>query len=326
MELTPVTDSKQLEMCSDSLFRTLVTGTKKFAGSVGFQGGSIECDFHYLSSCDVWYVTRRLENRWWNCFGFGRPSAHEQIVVEINPPTKGINKRCAGIFLQDPTKRFYLAHSGKVGGGRTGVGKTGFYDAYIGEWQQVRFPDGSTGEYVVLGALNSPRLGVSIKDFMLQVQQYKSGSFRQSAPKSGRSFNPEFFGTRKRYTISDEVEAKCTHGVVINTLKAEVDRKVKPDAIFNDKRDLVVEKNGTLLLFEAKTLANTSSLYQAVGQLMMHAHSNSPRSKMIVVLPEQPTVATRKVLRILGIEVLCYEFTQAGIDFPGLDDLMAKMF
>src|SRR2546426_6326116 len=48
-------------------------------------------------------------------------------------PKEGINRRCAGLFVRDDDDgAIYFTHSGKVGGGREGVGKSAFLSNYRG--------------------------------------------------------------------------------------------------------------------------------------------------------------------------------------------------
>jgi hypothetical protein len=49
------------------------------------------------------------------------------ITVEINPPHEGEDRPVAGLFARDAENRIYLAHTGKVGGGRTGRGSNAFH-------------------------------------------------------------------------------------------------------------------------------------------------------------------------------------------------------
>lgn len=66
--------------------------------------------------------------RFWNCFGVQDPTKHQmlKITLGINPPHQGENRRVAGLFARDEQKRVYIAHTGRVGGGRSGVGMKEF--------------------------------------------------------------------------------------------------------------------------------------------------------------------------------------------------------
>ena len=64
----------------------------------------------------------RLENRYWCAYGTEDPTKQSMVSItcEINPPHFGVNRLCAGLFISDSSGSVYLAHSGKVGGGRAG--------------------------------------------------------------------------------------------------------------------------------------------------------------------------------------------------------------
>jgi hypothetical protein len=60
------------------------------------------------------------------------------------------------------------------------------------------------------------------------------------------------------------------------------------------------------MLFEAKTDNSTSSIYEAIGQLMFHGFIQSDHPKMAVILPSCPNKKTLASFRKLGIEVMSY--------------------
>jgi hypothetical protein len=62
-----------------------------------------------------------------NWFGLFRVDANLEISVEINTPYEARNDQIAGFFGRDnDTGSIYLFHSGRVGGGKKGVGKIAF--------------------------------------------------------------------------------------------------------------------------------------------------------------------------------------------------------
>lgn len=95
--------------------------------------------------------------RYWCAYGTQDPTESKtlSITCEINPPRSGVNRRCGGLFVRDSRGRIYLAHSGKVGGGGTGVGKTAFTAWYgHGNWQDVEWPDGNTTRMIIIGRVD----------------------------------------------------------------------------------------------------------------------------------------------------------------------------
>ena len=121
-----------------------VDGARLFSGhSVGYQGGGQSYDVHWHQAAGIWglFEPSAAKGRFWICFGLENPAKASSltITVETNPPVQGVNRRCAGVFLRDEHGNFYIAHSGKVGGGRKGIGKKAFREFSHGEsWQMVR--------------------------------------------------------------------------------------------------------------------------------------------------------------------------------------------
>lgn len=102
---------------------------------VGWQGGSVTVDVYWHMSIGIWGVFERRPPdegkgaaRFWNCFGIADPGKDSMlsITVEINPPHQGEDRRTAGVFLRGEEGRFHVGHSGKVGGGRPGIGQRRF--------------------------------------------------------------------------------------------------------------------------------------------------------------------------------------------------------
>jgi hypothetical protein len=84
----------------------------------------------YFKEANVWAALKLLDNRYWLCMGVGDPfqSWSVPIVVEVNPPHRGIDHRKQGVIATDAAGKLHLFHRGKAGGGRAGIGK--FLDSY----------------------------------------------------------------------------------------------------------------------------------------------------------------------------------------------------
>ena len=129
----------------------------------------------------IWiaFAPAMLKNRYWIAFGIQRlkPTKTQALAVrcEINPPKDGINRRCAGLFLKDSNGNVYLAHTGKVGGGKSGIGKDAFLQAYQGQTETVTWPDKGTGSTVIVfGALNDKSFISKVAEFLVDVDNFKT--------------------------------------------------------------------------------------------------------------------------------------------------------
>lgn len=79
------------------------------------------------------------------------------------------------------------------------------------------------------------------------------------------------------------------------------------------------------MLFEAKTYVLTSTIYQAIGQLLYHSAVQSPAPRRIMVLPEGLGGDTARVVKSLNIEVLVYNLTERNCSFHGINALIASL-
>jgi hypothetical protein len=135
-----------------------------------------------------------------------------------------------------------------------------------------------------------------------------------------KPFTPEFAGARKQYTLSSIIESNCDHGLVVNELAQRL-KTLKKHYSRDQQRDLFIigPQNGMEVLFEVKTDLSSTSIYEAVGQLMLHgARGNVPAPKRVLVVPGRPKSGTEKALARIGIQVLPYRWKGKS---PQFDDL-----
>jgi hypothetical protein len=153
---------------------------------VGHRGATKRYDVYWHRDKGIWglFDDREDRGRFWICFGTQDPqdSSSLSITVEVNPPFEGINRHCAGIFLCDAGGVVYVAHSGKVGGGRKGIGQSAFRD-FVGNygWEAVRWPDGRQGAFKVLSRLDSPELTSRVAEFVHDVGKFKEHAMTDKA-------------------------------------------------------------------------------------------------------------------------------------------------
>ena len=102
------------------------------------------------------------------------------ITVEINPPHEGENRRVAGLFARDEENRIYIAHTGRVGGGRTGIGQNAFRE-FLGphRWHEIETPSGLRTA-VLLGPIDSRDFTNQLADFVHNVADFKAQAVKSS--------------------------------------------------------------------------------------------------------------------------------------------------
>lgn len=196
-------------------------------------------------------------------------------------------------------------------------------ERYSGALQEIEWPDGVTSELVLIGRIGSKSLLRGLGRYLHAIDTFKNTVALPVAPTpppgASPTFRPEFQGPRKRYSISGLVESQCDHGTVVQALHDALKtlglhgfNTVRIDQFLVDKRRRMTH------LFEVKTDCTTTSLYQAVGQAMLHgALEEAP--KRVLVLPGILSVETLKRMRMLGISVLSYKWADDTPVFAALE-------
>ena len=321
---------EQIRAALDVIGERVQRGGTPCRCQLGYQGGYEEATVYWHDNCGLWCMldTKLIENRSWCCFGTTQPTPGGMlsIMCEINSPFEGIRRDIAGVFAKDDGGHVYLAHTGKVGGGRPGIGKSAFWHFYGGKAvETIEWSDGGTSPAVVIGRIDGEHLLISMAGFVRQVEDFKSLAASGKLPAQkitfGPEFKPEFEGNRRAYSPSGQIEARCDHGAVVNRLYDEL--KSTGREVANGRPDLYVLGDAVAThIFEVKTDTSTTSIYQGIGQLMFHGAVDELPPKRILVLPSQPGEATRNILARLDIAVLVFDWEDGLPVFHGLKGVM----
>lgn len=150
--------------------------------TIGFQGDNRDVK-GLRANEKIWYVGMRSPEsaipRFWNAFGLAdhlNVRASNSIAVEINVPLTGIDRRVAGLFAVDTDRHRTVAlHSGKVGGGKKGVGKDAFLKWYNQDPTMVQYDeDGQiNSEMLVIADLSSKEFITQVTEFVHAVARFK---------------------------------------------------------------------------------------------------------------------------------------------------------
>lgn len=317
-----VVDRAELSRANDRLLRTLKQqATKRARQYVGTPGGSDFLMTWHLSDMDIWIAPNTLSNRYWNAIGVGDPFATTKIAptLEVNLRLVGRARGLAGRALRDSAGRLHIAHSGRIGGGKKGVGMRAF-KAFLPNFQTVTV-DGRRTELYMLGRLDSPdELAGNIADFAHRVADFKEGS-PPAAPPMRAPFRPEFEGVVKTKARPGGT-ASYTHGRIVNALYGELSQRGL-SAGRTKMIDLFIAptkpKRG--LIFEVKTSCDRQSVYTCVGQLMLLPPDDWAK---VAVLPKPVPPRTRNRLLDLNISVLAYDLTSV-VAFNQLHELLRTL-
>jgi hypothetical protein len=157
---------------------------------IGWQGGGSRCATHWFSKLGFWAVLEESppnanKRRFWNCFGINDPAQQHMltITVEINPPHEGENRRVGGLFVRDEDGSIYIAHTGRVGGGRIGIGQNAFREFAPGHWWREIDTQSGTRIAALLGPIDSRDFANQVADFVHKVADFKERAVDRSAPR-----------------------------------------------------------------------------------------------------------------------------------------------
>lgn len=324
--------SKQEKANAQARFRKIIVDTLQSRGkhTVGYPGGNAKIELFSDGDADVWFGGNIARNeeipRYWNAFGiFDASRSSQTISVELNIPIDTNTQKVSGFFARDTaTKKIYLLHTGRIGGGKTGVGKSAYL--YWSKNRLVSAFDLETGKErygIVIGALDPKTLVGRIRHFIKQVALFKElvrddrlvSQTTTDENIDPDDFTPEFAGQKKGYT-GGSLDYFSYHGDVISELhKRRSENRSSAEIIFNNALiDLGVRENGMLTeVYEAKTSIGRQALYTAIGQLLVHSAGNRNVRKFLVLPGDEEIVGdVGNALRALKIAVCKFSLLPDG--------------
>lgn len=177
LDLELVSDARAIRSAVGVLKEQLTaTATSKTRQTVGFHGGSVTETVHWSSPLGVWSLFKKLENRYWNCFGVQRPDAGKslQITVEVNPPLEGLDRKMGGAVAREASSgRHYLVHRGRIGGGQKGIGAELFWSRFRGGVQLREPGREDASRVVIVGEIGASSLPRDVASFVHEVGRIK---------------------------------------------------------------------------------------------------------------------------------------------------------
>ena len=266
--------------------------------------------------------------RFWNAFGVFDPKRQSQtITVEINIAVNSNTARVAGFFAEDfASGDTFLLHSGKVGGGRKGIGKSAFLVWSKSQLVEVAEGGGRVRHGILIGKLSDVNLQGRIWGFVKTVQGFKDAAaagqlqtrdFKRQLEEFDR-YKKEFSG-KKRGVHGGVYEYVTYHGEIVQKLfEDRTARLSKGEKIFNSSLiDLFVKKDRVLSeVYEVKTGLGRQMIYTAIGQLVTHAVAGTEKVAKFLVIPtgEKMPDDLIKSIEFLGIKVRRFRLVRSGRD------------
>ena len=337
--LNHLNEKLEIYKAYEQLKNVMYKNTEIVPTIIGYKGENRSVEVAWHRDIEIWNCFIPKEQgrdgslRYWCSYGLDNP--HEKtmvgITVEINMPEEGYNRRIAAVFAKNQKDETFLIHSGKVGGGRKGIGKKAFRNFYRGnQLVKLLWPNGSQTQDIYIGKLGDRTLRNQVTRFIKEVSRFKKfivegilPDIEVITPPGDPTFSPEFSGKRKSYVVNGTIESISYHGQVVGALNKELESRGFKTA--NDRRDLFIIKNNKMsVLFEVKTDLTTSSIYNSIGQLMYHSVMQEPDPMRVLVIPGNPNTQTRIILNILGIEIIEYTWQGDCPVFKNLEQVIRK--
>lgn len=327
MSLTRITGKTATTSAVNKLRRVFRNRGVRHRRTLGFPGGhEPNCDLYAVEAAGIWFSHRLLDQRHWCVFGI-LPLRDSQVVgitVEMNPPSAGLDRRVAGLFAADSSGKHYLCHTGRVGGGKKGVGRTSFVAWLAEEPAAIVDPDGKSTPAFPIAEIGSPRMVEQIAEYVRAVADFKGGY-----PAPVKNILAGAFGGsdeehegKKDVPGRDAYTASCDHAIVRNRLTdliAATGRTVSRD----QQRDILVGATAKPEAeFEIKTSAEAQCVYTAVGQLLLH-DSMLPVKRRVAVLPDPVAPRISRAIASLKIDLVTFRWSDTHIRFKGLDRIFA---
>lgn len=313
-----ISDSKQKEKLQKRMKLVLETAlSPQGNGLIGFPSGIIECPIFSNGSQKLWFASYKDNGakipRFWNGFGSYDPDSRNQTIsVEINIPLEKNSGEVAGFFAEDTdTGEIFIMHSGKVGGGKKGVGKNAFLAWSRLKLSEVLIEDGGTRDAIIIAKIDQSDLANRIWKYTKKVSAFKvavraglieSPAFKKSVEDYER-YSKEFSG-RKRGKNSTRFDYRSYHGDVVDALFNEVSQRRGVVAFNSRLIDLYVKKKKKITeVYEVKTSVGRQALYTAIGQIMTHTPANNPDIRRVLVLPFEENVPEDINAAILALDI-----------------------
>jgi hypothetical protein len=326
-----VEDKSEIKRAQNRLERTLrkhfSTKSKK---DIGYPGGRVRqaevfTDGRYwFRSADL--IARRTAHpRRHNWFGRYSDRSGTGIIVEINVAYEGHDAQAAGFFARDSeTGITYLMHSGRVGGGTKGVGKTYFHTFRREPPIKVLDSRGNTRGGLIVMPIQGNAANRSALRYVGIVENFKR------AVKNGEIQTPEFQREQKQYEDfyseghgrrrgkrSSKIDYLSRHGEIVDALfkwRQLSPLPLKGRLVKDQLIDLGVAVGPNLLeVFEVKTNATRQTFYTALGQLMVHGRSIRCRKVMALPHDEDLPDDLAKAIGLLGIELVRFKLSDRGV-------------
>jgi hypothetical protein len=281
-----------------------------------WRGGELRTAIHWTRDDSFWWVFEPrqardgIAARHALLLGYAPdpPTKRESITCEINLPRAGTDRKVAGIVVADANGALYLAHSGRMGGARSGQRKAGFREFLAdGVWRKVTWPDGKESEALIVAPLDSPRLTRLLGQFVDSVRRFKAGE--SPSTRTGLCVEP---------MQVESATTACDRRLVDAALHEELAKR----GLFGGTDDLFsLRGERPQPLFALVADGQADELTRAVGSLSLASARSGSDIRPILIAPAALADGDA-TLNALPFACVRFRWRGARAVFDGLDDAL----
>jgi hypothetical protein len=315
-----------------TLERTLKQTLRQTAiKDVGYPGGrdrnvTVSTDGRYWFRSADFKGRRVVTPRRINWFGRLRESKGVGITVEVNISYRGVSGRAAGFFARNTrTGGVYLVHSGRVGGGKKGVGRNAFRVWSQEPLLEIATSTGRPRHGIIVMPIRGTGAGRLAVRYIELVHEFKDAvRSGETATRSFRRREKEFADfysepggrrTRERASVVDYISR---HGEIVDALHLWRRSRPRPENARLVKDifiDMGVAIGGKLIeLFEVKPSADRSSIYSGLGQLLVHGVARKCRLTLVLPHNEKLSNDLKEALTRHRVKILQFRLTSKKVE------------
>ena len=173
-----VEDVEKISAIQKELSEKMMALGKQKTITIGYQGGSERQQAYWFPEYGFWWsYGDEGHAKHWNAFGIPDDeskleSKNQNITCQINFP-KDPKTKTAGVLVSSGGGEIYVAHKGKIGGGKKGVGQTSFKESSKLDWKHAEGHHG-TMDVTLISALDDKDLLANLNKFVREVSRFKS--------------------------------------------------------------------------------------------------------------------------------------------------------
>lgn len=292
--------------------------------TLGHRGATSAARVFWLERIGIWFCPAWTDDSYRHLFGKIGTSHCDRVAVtcEINFPRAGVDRRMGGAFAVDNAGHVFAVHRGHLGG-RRGMGKSRFMEAYRGVWADL--DEGCTMDAVaVIGDLESPRFPRQVAQFVSQIALIKEGK-----PMAGTQ------QLLMPLAIDFDTDGRC--GETYDDLRRDLVRECDLGCVIEDLAHMIASQGyrvrswGTNVLYSVRGGSREETYYyvcpdnryKSIREGTIHLFFLALRSRrphrMYLLVPEPlPRFLTERLAEFY-IKTIVYEWQVERACFPRLE-------